>query len=75
MDEYASKSEMRRIEYLKAHAIPTMGINVTAVEVLREFVAECDAAYPGPAARIAFEEEWPDLYTIYEKAQEVLLAI
>ena len=74
-DSYASKSEMRRVEYLKAHAIPTMGINVAAVEVLREFVTYIEAAYFDPASMTEFAEEWPDLYITYEKAQEVLLAI
>ena len=73
-DSYASKSEMRRVEYMKSH-IPSMGINVAAVEVLREFVNDIEAAHFDPASMTEFAEEWPDLYITYEKAQEVLLAI
>jgi hypothetical protein len=44
----------------------------TAIEVLREFVADVTAAYPDDEALNDLEAEWPDLMTTFVKAKAVL---
>ncbi len=66
VNQYASKSEMRRVEYMKA---------ARAMTVLEEFVTDIEAVYGIDCFNDdEFEGEWPDLAVTYRKAKEVLLA-
>jgi len=50
---------------------------MTATALLREFVADCEAAYPAldgnpELTAAAISEEWPDLAITYLHAKDVL---
>lgn len=67
---YASKSEMRRVEYMKANKVDS-----DTIHVLREFVTDCESVYGVDCFNDdEFEGDWSDLAVTYRKAKEVLLA-
>jgi len=55
-------------------------MNMTERDVLREFVADCEAAYPAfdgspEFTAAAISEEWPDLASTYLHAKDVLKGV
>lgn len=53
---------------------------MTAIDVLREFVADCEAAFPAfdgspEFVAAAISDEWPDLASTYLHAKDVLATL
>ncbi len=53
---------------------------MTAIDVLREFVADCETAYPAfdgspEFVAAAISDEWPDLASTYLHAKDVLAGV